>query len=79
MKNIELIHQIWTLIESTSWSFLLNTDEQRLVDGLVNQLTREHQLSSAAIEEVRQYLQARVPLLRDIAQANRVYTCPMLA
>jgi hypothetical protein len=78
MKNIELIHQIWTLIERTSWSFLLNSDEQRLVDGLVHQLTTEHQLSSAAIEDVRRYLQARIPLLRDIAQANRFYACPML-
>lgn len=66
MKSNRL-HQFWKLIESNESTLLFKLDDQSLVQWLMQQLREKQSLSNEEEAEARAYIQAKLPLIREIA------------
>ncbi|PZV11564.1 MAG: hypothetical protein DCF22_14240 [Leptolyngbya sp.] len=65
-----LLRQIWGLVETTQSQVLLNLDDESLVQWLLRQLTNQRSLDSHEANLLSDYLQSRLPLIRDVAQSR---------
>jgi len=65
-----LLRQIWGLVETTQSQVLLNLDDESLVDWLLRQLTNQRSLDSHEASLLSDYLESRLPLIRDVAQSR---------
>jgi hypothetical protein len=69
MKSSTL-RQIWSVIEETQTSILLNFSDAELIQQLVKQFQNKKILSAEELTTLRSYLSGRVPLIRDMALAR---------
>ena len=67
-----LLRQIWGLVEATQSQILLTLDDESLVEWLLSQLTNQRSLDSQEANLLSDYLQSRLPLIRDVAQSRQV-------
>jgi hypothetical protein len=65
-----LLRQIWGLVEATQSQILLTLDDESLVEWLLRQLTNQRSLDSYEANLLSDYLQSRLPLIRDVAQSR---------
>ena len=65
-----LLRQIWSLVEATQSQILLTLDDESLVEWLLSQLTNQRSLDSQEANLLSDYLQSRLPLIRDVAQSR---------
>ena len=65
-----LLRQIWGLVEATQSQILLTLDDESLVEWLLRQLTNQRSLDSQEANLLSDYLQSRLPLIRDVAQSR---------
>lgn len=65
-----LLRQIWGLVEATQSQILLTLDDESLVEWLLSQLTNQRSLDSQEANLLSDYLQSRLPLIRDVAQSR---------
>lgn len=68
--NSTTLHKIWSLIEDTQSSALLKLDDKALIQQLLLQLEQQKRLSSEETSAASAYLQTKVPLIRDLTQAQ---------
>jgi hypothetical protein len=65
--NISILRQLWSLVETTQPTTLLNLDDDSLVERLVAQLTAECPLCRQETQTVGVYIRSRTPLIREMA------------
>lgn len=70
MITPKMLRQLWTLIESTQVSTLLQFDDTALVQWLLKQFTAEQALDAQAVGNLKIYINSRLPLIRDTAEGR---------
>ncbi|MBV8883898.1 MAG: hypothetical protein JO235_07840 [Chroococcidiopsidaceae cyanobacterium CP_BM_RX_35] len=61
------MRQLWTMIESTQVSTLLQLDDLALVQWLLKQFTAQQVLAEPEISSLNSYINSRLHLIRDTA------------
>lgn len=69
----EAMRTFWSLIETTQTNILLTLDNDALVGWLERQLHLEISLKIVDSGDLNAYINARLPLIRDIAQERLIY------
>ena len=72
MLNSQTLRQIWLIIEQTHCRLLLELSDSQLVAQIQQQLETQVFLPDSEIYAARNYLQSRIPLIRDTAQGRLV-------
>ncbi|MGH2416250.1 MAG: hypothetical protein ACRDEA_21680 [Microcystaceae cyanobacterium] len=65
-----MLRYIWSVIEETQTSTLLNFSDAELVQQLIRLLKNRKLLNDEEINIVSAYIGSRVPLIRDLAFAR---------
>ncbi|OLP17888.1 hypothetical protein BST81_12575 [Leptolyngbya sp. 'hensonii'] len=65
-----MLRQLWSLVEATQTHVLLSLDDNSLVQWLLRQLGQERSLNHHETDIVSHYIQSRLSLIRDLAQAR---------
>lgn len=65
-----MLRQFWSVIEHTQTAVLLGLDDRSLVNWLLNQLKEERSLDAREADIFSHYIQSRLNLIRDLAQAR---------
>lgn len=68
--NSTTLHRIWSLIEDTPSNALRKLDDGELIQQLLLQLEQQKRLSVEETSAASAYLQTKVPLIRDLTQAQ---------
>lgn len=66
-----MLRQIWSVVETAQTNVLLNLDDDRLVQWLLGQLRNQQLLNSQDAHLFSNYIQSRLPLIRDLARSRR--------
>ncbi|KAF3884703.1 MULTISPECIES: hypothetical protein [Nostocales] len=69
MKSSTLRH-LWSVIEETQTSILLNFSDTELIQQLLKQLQNQKLMNGEELTTINTYLSSKVPLIRDIALAR---------
>ncbi len=69
--NSFTLRQLWSVIEETQTNILLEFSDAELVQQLLRRLETHKLLSSEEASSVSDYISARLPLIRDVAQFRR--------
>jgi hypothetical protein len=70
MKTV-LLRQIWATVEGTQAAMLLQLDDPGLASLLVDRVScDDRNLSYSDIDTLSSYIQAKLPLIRDMAQSR---------
>jgi hypothetical protein len=67
-----MLRQLWALVEATQSPILLDLDDTSLIQWLLRQLRVERALDTNETYLFRNYIQSRLPLIRDLAHNRRV-------
>lgn len=65
-----MIRQLWSLVEATQSQVLLNLDDSTLVQWLLKQLKTQRALDRTEAVVFSDYIQSRLPLIRDLAHSR---------
>ncbi len=71
--NPLLLRKVWTVIGNTHASVLADLSDRELIKQLLAQLAIQQSLSQEESHLLNVYLHRKMPLIRDIADANRLY------
>ncbi|MGL5063045.1 MAG: hypothetical protein ACRC62_23960 [Microcoleus sp.] len=63
-----MLRQLWSLIETTQATVLVNLDDATLVQWLLKQLTANSTFNGKDADLLDEYIQSRLSLIRDLAQ-----------
>jgi succinate dehydrogenase flavin-adding protein (antitoxin of CptAB toxin-antitoxin module) len=66
--NPNLLRHLWSLVERSQSSHLLNLDDNSLVSWLLDQFTGQQIINQAETDQLHHYIRAKIPLIRDLAQ-----------
>lgn len=66
------LRQLWFLIETTHSNLLLKLDDTSLIQWLVQQFDNQCLLEHQETEALSAYIQSRLSLIRDLAQARQL-------
>ncbi|MDW8202590.1 MAG: hypothetical protein RML75_15460 [Cyanobacteriota bacterium SKYGB_h_bin112] len=64
------LHQLWLVVEETQTTQLLRLSDRDLIQDIIERLDHRKPLTRDEAKVVSSYLQARTPLIRDIAGAR---------
>ncbi|HEY9909317.1 MAG TPA: hypothetical protein V6D18_17140 [Thermosynechococcaceae cyanobacterium] len=70
--SVTLLRQVWGIVEETQAKVLLKLDDTDLVEQLLSQLSSRSTLSTEEVTHVQTYIDSRISLIRDLAQARLV-------
>lgn len=63
-----MLRQLWSLIETTQATLLVNLDDATLVQWLLKQLKMNSALNGLEADLLNEYIQSRLCLIRDLAE-----------
>ena len=63
-----MLRQLWSLIETTQATLLVNLDDATLVQWLLKQLKMNSALKGKEADLLNEYIQSRLSLTRDLAE-----------
>ena len=72
--NPLLLRKVWTVIGNTQASALTDLSYRELVKQLLSQLAMQQSLSQEESHLLNVYLHRKMPLIRDLADANQLYS-----
>ncbi|MGB3403730.1 MAG: hypothetical protein WBA77_13660 [Microcoleaceae cyanobacterium] len=67
-----MLRKLWSLVEATQASLLINLDDADLAQLLLKRLQIESNINSLEKDLLTDYIQARSSLIRDLAEARNV-------
>ena len=70
MLTNSTLRQIWLIIERTQTSILLELSDSELVGQLQVQLEAQRLIPDGELKAAHTYIQARIPLIRDLAESR---------
>ncbi len=65
-----MLRKLWSLVEATQASLLVNLDDADLAQLLLKRLQTESNINSKEKDLLTDYIQARLSLIRDLAEAR---------
>ena len=65
-----LLRQLWSLVEATQASLLVNLDDADLAHWLLKRLQMESSINCRDKDVLREYIYSRSSLIRDLAEAR---------
>jgi hypothetical protein len=65
-----MLRQLWSLVETTQASTLVNLDDASLVQCLLKQFNKEAAINGNEAALLRDYICSRISLIRDLAEAR---------
>jgi hypothetical protein len=65
-----LMRQLWLLVEGTQATLLLTLEDEPLVQRLTRQMQDSSIMDADARNALSLYLEAKLPLIRDVAQSR---------
>jgi hypothetical protein len=68
-----MMRQLWSLVETTQATHLLNLDDASLEQSLLNQLSDRQALNSEQTMVLSSYIRSRLTLIRDLASHRVVH------
>lgn len=68
--NPSLLRQVWSQVEDTQTNALLQLDDSSLSGLILNQIQRHQILNSVEADQVAQYVNSKLSLIRDLALAR---------
>ncbi|MEM8718586.1 MAG: hypothetical protein AAGE84_04660 [Cyanobacteria bacterium P01_G01_bin.39] len=66
----EILRRIWQSVETSNPGALIRLSDQEIVENLTSQVKNTLPLSSEDINILGRYLEARIPLIRDLAYSK---------
>ncbi|MCC3416038.1 MAG: hypothetical protein JGK24_15505 [Microcoleus sp. PH2017_29_MFU_D_A] len=63
-----MLRQLWSLIETTQATLLVNLDDATLVQWLLKQLKMNSALNGNETDLLNEYIESRLSLIRDLAE-----------
>ncbi|MEM7591607.1 MAG: hypothetical protein AAF383_08820 [Cyanobacteria bacterium P01_A01_bin.83] len=66
----EILRRIWQYVETSNPGTLIRLSDQEIVENLTKQVKNTLLLSSEDINTLSRYLEARIPLIRDLAYSK---------
>ncbi|MBE9163801.1 MULTISPECIES: hypothetical protein [Microcoleaceae] len=63
-----MLRQLWSLIETTQATLLVNLDDDTLVQWLLKQLKANSALNGNETDVLNEYIESRLSLIRDLAE-----------
>ncbi len=63
-----MLRQLWSLIETTQATLLVNLDDDTLVQWLLKQLMTNSALNGKETDMLNEYIESRLSLIRDLAE-----------
>jgi hypothetical protein len=66
--NPLILRQLWSLVETTQSSVLLNLDDDSLAYLLLRQLRSQRLLDHQETNSLSDYIHTKLPLIRDLAE-----------
>ena len=66
--NSTSLRQFWSMVEQTQTSVLLELSDRELKTRLQEQWEQHHNVSAPELRLVQEYIQAKMPLIRDLAE-----------
>lgn len=72
MLNASTLRQIWLIIERTQTRILLELSDGELIRRLQEQLEAQISIPDSELFAARNYIQSKVPLIRDFAESRLV-------
>lgn len=63
-----MLRQLWSLIETTQATLLVNLDDATLVQWLLKQLKMNSALNGKEADLLNEYILSRLSLIRDLAE-----------
>ena len=70
MLNSSTVRQIWRIIENAHVGILLELSDSELVRWVQHQLETEVFIPDSELHAAQNYIQSRVPLIRDLADTR---------
>ena len=70
MPRAKILRRIWQFVETSSPHTLIGLSDREIVENLVEQVRNILPLSSEDINVLSRYLEARTPLIRDLAYSK---------
>lgn len=67
----KIMRQVWSVVETTQTKTLLHMDDASLVQLLVKQTKNQAALDCHEADNLCDYIQSRLPLIRDIAHERQ--------
>ncbi|MEM7716836.1 MAG: hypothetical protein AAF349_25330 [Cyanobacteria bacterium P01_A01_bin.68] len=67
----KIMRQVWSVVEKTQTKTLLQMDDASLVQLLVKQTKNQASLDCHEADYIGDYIQSRLPLIRDIAHERQ--------
>ncbi len=67
----KIMRQVWSVVEKTQTKTLLHMDDASLVQLLVKQTSNQALLDCHEVDFLCDYIQSRLPLIRDIAHERQ--------
>ena len=64
------LRKFWSLVEDAQATLLLQLDDVSLSSWLLSQIEQEMELEDIQQHSASHYVQSRLPLVRDLAQAR---------
>jgi hypothetical protein len=65
-----MLRKLWSLVEATQASLLVNLDDADLAQLLLKRLQTESSINSKDEDLLTDYIQTRLSLIRDVAEAR---------
>ena len=66
--NSTSLRQFWSMVEQIQTSVLLELSDRELKTRLQQQWQQHYHVSAPEMKLVQEYIQARIPLIRDLAE-----------
>lgn len=66
--NPSMMRQFWSLVEMTQANIPVGLDDRSLSQWLLRQVRSERSLNNHETDVLADYIQSRLPLIRDLAQ-----------
>jgi len=63
-----MLRQLWSVIETTQATLLVNLDDATLVQWLLKQLKTNSVLNGNETDMLNDYIESRLSLIRDLAE-----------
>ncbi|MDY6899223.1 MAG: hypothetical protein SWZ49_14255 [Cyanobacteriota bacterium] len=67
----KIMRQVWSVVDKTQTKTLLQMDDASLVQLLVKQTKNQASLDCHEADYIGDYIQSRLPLIRDIAHERQ--------
>lgn len=68
MVTPNMMRQLWTLVESTQVSTLLQFEDSDLVQFLLKRFKAQQLIDTQDTNSLNTYIQSKLPLIRDLAE-----------